>query len=256
MRRGTCTGLTLLLGGVGTLGCGGGNGNDPSLDGDVSFMADVQPIFNSKCVACHHEGHVIMDVDLENPFDDDDGIIRRENTWLSEGSDEEYLVDPGNPDNSFLITKVADPNLDIHIDGKMMPYQPPRLSEEELAAVRQWIEDGAEDSEFFAENVAPIFGTEASHRPSLAGKCTYCHYPGAPSGMSVTDPFDPEEGMVGVDSRYDGKIVAPGDPEASMLMQKLTGDGPGAQMPLHASRLTESEVDALRTWIAAGAPNN
>ena len=51
--------------------------------------------------------------------------------------------------------------------------------------------------------------------------------------------------------------VAPGDPDHSYLLLKLEGKlGPdeGVQMPLVGGPLPASAIDAIRRWIAAGAP--
>lgn len=57
------------------------------------------------------------------------------------------------------------------------------------------------------------------------------------------------------------KRVEPGDPETSVLWQKLAkatrggfADLPGGGMPTGLSPLTEPELDAIATWIRAGAP--
>ncbi len=50
--------------------------------------------------------------------------------------------------------------------------------------------------------------------------------------------------------------VVPGDPDASFLMRKLTGElgaGQGAAMPLGNPRLDEADIERIRAWIAAGA---
>ena len=177
------------------------------------------------------------------------------NSWVPNGSTKTKIVDPGNVENSFLITKVVETNLDTHIDGSPMPYHLPRLTPAEIEAVRQWIMAGANNDQSFATNVAPIFGT-AITLGRQSGKCTWCHYPGAPNGLNVLNVFDPAQGMVGRTSRYGGKVVEPGAPDSSVLMKKLTGTAAGPQMPLHHPRLTAPSVQRLRDWIAAGAPNN
>ncbi|MEZ5965074.1 MAG: PSD1 and planctomycete cytochrome C domain-containing protein [Planctomycetota bacterium] len=49
-----------------------------------------------------------------------------------------------------------------------------------------------------------------------------------------------------------GAAVVPGDPDASLLVQRVSGIG--KRMPPTGSSLTEQEIAALRTWIAGGAP--
>src|SRR5690606_14228319 len=43
----------------------------------------------------------------------------------------------------------------------------------------------------------------------------------------------------------------PGDPDASLLIEYVSGDDP--MMPKRGEKLTADEVAALRAWIAAGA---
>ena len=52
--------------------------------------------------------------------------------------------------------------------------------------------------------------------------------------------------------------IEPGDPEASYLYLKVTGDPSisGAQMPLTGQPLSQSQIDDLRSWIEDGAPDN
>jgi hypothetical protein len=56
-----------------------------------------------------------------------------------------------------------------------------------------------------------------------------------------------------------GKIrVKPGDPDGSYLMEKLTKAMPaaGVQMPNGGDPLEPALIEMVRSWIAAGAPNN
>jgi hypothetical protein len=240
-------------GGAGGTGGGGGSGGA----GPVSYNRDVKPIFVNLCIDCHAPG-AATGYDFANPFDPTTGIIRRMNSWWSAdgtGSKEMLIVDPGNVANSFLIRKVDGSMLGDH-DGGPMPAVFPPLSQAEVDNITKWITDGAKNDAFFAANVAPIFGIEVTLAPSRAGRCTYCHYPNAANGLSVIDVFDPNTGMVNRTGRYVMKIVAPGDPAGSSLIKKLTGVTLGAQMPLRRARLTAEQVETLRQWITAGAPNN
>ena len=232
----------------------GGTGGAPA-NASVSYDDDVRPIFTGKCNYCHGPTSAVM-VDLNNPFDPELGIINRPNTWKD--ADETLLVEPGNVANSFLITKVVETNLDAHVDGNPMPMELPMLTSAELAAVEQWISDGAENDAFFQASVAPIFGTAVS-LGRAAGKCTYCQFPGNTHTVDVLDVFGT---MVGKRSAYGmngtpGTIVIPGDPENSVLIKKLKGDpSTGPLMPFVPPRVTAEEVEILKTWIEEGAQNN
>jgi hypothetical protein len=73
----------------------------------------------------------------------------------------------------------------------------------------------------------------------------------------VLDVFDPTSGVVNVNSAFGGKIVAPGDPDNSVLIQKLSADDPpGSPMPLAVERLTAAEITTLKAWVLAGAKDN
>ena len=52
------------------------------------------------------------------------------------------------------------------------------------------------------------------------------------------------------------KLIDPGNPENSFLLTKLMDTTPeqGARMPFNAGTLHSGKIDAIRTWIAAGAP--
>jgi hypothetical protein len=241
-------------------GPGGEFEDVPDAGATVSFSRDVQPIFASRCAICHYRGSPVVP-DLNDPLDPEFGVRNFENTWFpGHDSDYEYIVRPGEPDESFLIYKVAtDPSIfDTANNGSPMPLAIEPLTAAELSAVRQWVSDGAEDDAFFQESVAPIFGTE----PGLgrkAGKCTYCHYDGSPTGMSVIDVFDPLTGLKNAPSLLSSKLrVAPGAPDDSFLIEKLEEETPssGGRMPLHYPRLSAQERYILITWIAEGARDN
>lgn len=251
-----CIGAMTLVG-LGACGGGGGGGGGNDVDaGPVSFAADIRPIFNTKCVFCHQPGTAI-DVDLIDPFDPEHGIINRENTWVPQGSQETLIVEPGNVDNSFLVKKVESESLESHIDGHPMPLQIERVTSAELDRIKQWITDGAQNDAFFTDNVAPIFGTAVT-LGGASGKCTLCHFPGSPTGLSVIDVFDPDEGMVNRMGTFGKTIVVPGDPDASFLVEKLESMQPsgGQPMPLRPPRLTEAEQALVRAWVAQGAQEN
>lgn len=66
--------------------------------------------------------------------------------------------------------------------------------------------------------------------------------------------------IVGVDSGEDPafKRVSPGQPANSYLYLKLSMANPpaGARMPYGGQPLPQCALDAIRTWITNGAPNN
>ena len=66
-------------------------------------------------------------------------------------------------------------------------------------------------------------------------------------GIAPQNPAAADAGM---------KLVDPGNPENSFLLTKLMGPGPdqGARMPFGGGMIHDGKIDAIRTWIEAGAP--
>ena len=188
----------------------------------------------------------------DHPFGEE-GIIERPNTWT--GSPFTLLVDPGNVDNSFILRKVSETELDGELEGGPMPLQIEPLTDDELATVRQWVEDGAEPDGPF-NPVGVIFGTDNTSLGDAAGKCTFCH-PGPMTRMDVIDPFDPVNGMVNVEATLEGTRVSRATRTTACSIQKLEGaEDLGEQMPFNPERMTPDEIADLTAWIEAGAPNN
>jgi hypothetical protein len=111
------------------------------------------------------------------------------------------------------------------------------------------------------ETAAPI----PAHLSTIEGEifarnCTLssCHDAESPEeGMSLVAPT--HAALVGVASSEAPDLVrvAPGDPEASYLLQKITSATPrdGERMP-PGQPLASNKIEAIRAWIAAGAPND
>lgn len=85
-----------------------------------------------------------------------------------------------------------------------------------------------------------------------------CHG-GSESGFRVTDRDATHRALVMGDARGEactgeGALIVPGDPDASLLVEKLTGAPRcGDAMPLGGIPLRDEDLAAVRDWIAAGA---
>ena len=92
---------------------------------------------------------------------------------------------------------------------------------------------------------------EKEIRPLLASHCYECHSAEAKSlkgGLRV----DFRDGLLkGGDT---GPAIAPGDPEKSLLIEAVRYHNRELQMPPKRP-LTTTQVDALRKWVAMGAPD-
>jgi hypothetical protein len=124
-------------------GCGAGEGDE---DGDDEGGEGVQPtlqsiqthIFSPICApaGCHvgasaQQGLRLDSVD--NSFQDLVGTASTELPSL-------LRVDPGNPDNSYLVHKIEGRPT---IAFAQMPLNQPALSDSQIVAIRTWIQDGA-----------------------------------------------------------------------------------------------------------------
>ena len=133
-----------------------------------------------------------------------------------------------------------------------MPLQIPPLTEGELTTFETWVAQGAREADFAP--VEAIIGSETQ----ISGKCIFCHYAGTPNPPNLSDPFGPE-GLVNVKALYRADMVRvlPGDPERSLLIQKVRLNVPdseyGAQMPYSYNPLTTRQLDTVRQWILEGA---
>jgi len=90
--------------------------------------------------------------------------------------------------------------------------------------------------------------------------CTQCHIgASAPEGLHL-DEANSYAALVGVPSVENPAFlrVKPGDPDNSYIIRKLEG-GPdivGGQMPLNRTPLDQPTINAIRIWIAQGAPKD
>jgi WD40 repeat protein len=102
----------------------------PEAEKKISFHRDVRPILQLHCQGCHQPAKRLGDLVLTNYAD-----LKRG------GETEEPGFIPGKPDESELIKQL------LPQDGQppAMPKERPPLSEKEIATLRQWIAQGAED---------------------------------------------------------------------------------------------------------------
>ena len=85
-------------------------------------------------------------------------------------------------------------------------------------------------------------------RPIINRHCTACHG-GVKQAADLS--FVTAEGVL----PPDGWVVEPGDPDASVMIERIESDDPDMRMPPpeHGEGLNEDEVQTLRQWIKQGA---
>ncbi|HYF01636.1 MAG TPA: DUF1549 domain-containing protein, partial [Planctomycetota bacterium] len=95
----------------------------------------------------------------------------------------------------------------------------------------------------FLEQVLPVF----------QAKCLGCH--GEDPKGKIRGGLDLRTRATALKGGDTGPSLVPGKPDDSLLMKAvLRGDEDTAMPPKEADRLTPGELEAVRAWIAAGAP--
>ncbi len=163
------------------------------------FKDLVQPILQSKCVACHNESKVKGELRLDQL------------TGIQKGGKSGALFVAGNPELSLLIQRI---HLPLEDEDHMPPKEKLQLTDEELEILRLWVISGARfdqkvselpKEEAFFQLVANRFTTEktydfpAADPDEIASLTTFFRkvtplYPGSPAlevayfGASAFDP--------------------------------------------------------------------
>ncbi len=102
------------------------------------------------------------------------------------------------------------------------------------------------DTAYFATEVLPIF----------TAHCWTCHPPMAEMDLSASEAYN---NLVDVTSTNHAPAirVVPGDPDASVLWNKVTfTEEYGLGMPPDGTFLSAEELVIIRDWIQQGASNN
>ncbi len=156
-------------------------------------------------------------------------------------------VVPGDTAHSRLIQRIEDGTMPPEDDDDWRP----RVSEPELAILKEWIAGGApefppEDPQNPTPPVVPQSKLAAQAYAIFVRRCHNCHKLGeAKGGIKILN----HDLLV---SRR--KVVVPGKPEESEVYQLLVIDDPDQVMPPpKEERLTPEEIDTVRRWIADGA---
>ncbi|HTO05094.1 MAG TPA: PSD1 and planctomycete cytochrome C domain-containing protein [Opitutus sp.] len=113
-----------------------------ALDGKVAaparidFNKHIRPILNQNCTACHGGGKMAGGISF---------IYRELATRTGESG--RLTIVPGKPEKSEMIARVTSKDEEFRMPK---PEHGPRLSDDEIALLRQWISEGAEWSEHWA----------------------------------------------------------------------------------------------------------
>lgn len=97
---------------------------------------------------------------------------------------------------------------------------------------------------------APEPSFQEDVRPILAAHCLQCH--GAGGGYGGLD-LGSRAGLLA--GGFGGPSVVPGQPDSSLLVERLETDNAALRMP-PSGPLTEAQIAVIREWITDGAPDN
>src|SRR2546426_11062132 len=129
-----------------------GRGSAPARK--VQFDTDVLPILKANCVQCHGTETRIKEMNLSTL----EGVMK--------GSESGPVVISGKPDESRLYKMVH--------EGLMPPGGKTRLSEDQVATIRAWIETGAPSVSQSAEAINTAALTQHDIIPIMLLRCTVC----------------------------------------------------------------------------------
>lgn len=190
-----------------------------SCDEDTAYFAEqVLPIFQSSCAVpgCHD----VTDQDAGFIFDSYENII---------ASGE---IEPGDSSEGEIV--------DVIEDGDMPPSQYAPLSDEQLALIQTWIDQGALNNscpDALCDTVDVTFSGDIA--PIVQNSCQGCHNGNFAQGGVTLENYDDINALVIFNS----------------LPEIIGGDGEEALMPPN-NPLSDCQVRMFEIWIENGAPND
>ena len=193
------------------------------------FERDVLPIFSRHCFTCH--GKSSPQAGLE---------LRTAKQALRGGHNGRVVV-PGAPDESPLWQKVS---------SREMPPKAfeRKLTDLELATIRQWIEqgarfEGAADLPAVARQQLDRF--EHQVQPIFAQHCHACHGEEDPAGdLDLTQLATLLRGSI------NGPVIVEGFSDKSVLIRKVASRA--MPPPDHGDPLTRNELAVISQWVDKG----
>lgn len=191
-----------------------------------SFEKDVQPIFKTKCIACH--GEVPQGkLDLRTP----EAVLK--------GGAAGAVIVPGNSAKSLLLDKIV---------TRQMPPGKNKLSDAEIDVIRHWVDTGIQAPAV----ILPEVPKEREVLAVLQVRCMVCH-----GGLKQQGGLDLRTMASRLKGGKSGAALVPGKPEASLMYSRVAnGTMPPAAMAkdLAVELPTDAETELIKRWIAAGAP--
>ncbi len=170
----------------------------PGVGAKSAQKSDAKTLIQSQCARCHSGSQPAGGVDLSGDLASIAGI---------------KSVVPGRPHSSLLFKLVQDGT---------MPKGSPKLADEDIATIRDW-----------------ILSVRPDPRPLFAARCISCH--GATSPAALLDL----SGNLAALAKLPQATFGDKGPTSAALYQRLA-DG---SMPKGGTKLTDGELSSVKDWL-------
>jgi uncharacterized membrane protein len=201
---------------------GNGGSNEISCDPDsVYFDNTILPLFISNCAksGCHDAASA------------QDGIILNSYSNIINTGD----IEPFNTNAGDIVEKITESDP----DDRMPPPPIAPLTQPQINSIVQWINQGAQNNH--CDQCDTLNVTYSGKiKPILDGKCTGCHSGSSPSGGISLSAYNGVQAVA-----LNGRLFGAVNHSAGFV-----------PMPQGGNKLPQCEIDAIRIWTDAGAPNN
>lgn len=207
---------------VGNDSTGSGSNNEITCNPDsVYFDNTILPLFISNCAksGCH------------DAVSAQDGIILNSYSSIINTGD----IEPFNTNAGDIVEKITENDP----DDRMPPLPNSPLTQQQINNIVQWINQGAQNNH--CDECDTLNVTYSGKiKPILDGKCTGCH-----SGSTLSGGVDLSAYASAQTVALNGRLFG--------AVNHSAGFSP---MPQGGNKLPQCQIDAIRIWADAGAPNN
>jgi len=202
----------------------GGGSTIPCDVDSVYFANTIQPLLVATCAipSCHDSATA------------SDGVVLDTYENIIATGD----ISPGNPQNSDLYEVLIDDDPD---DRMPPPDSGVTISTEQIQAIFTWIQQGAKNNSCDeGECITDNMSFSADIFTIVQNKCLGCHSGNAPQGGILLSNYENIKARVD-----DGSFFGAINHEAGFT-----------PMPFEQDKLPQCDIDQIKSWIDAGAPNN
>lgn len=196
---------------------------DPCHPDTVYFTKDILPILATNCAnsGCH-DAATAQDGVILNSYGNVINTAKVKGGDLDAGKLYEYITE-------------SDP------DKRMPPPPNTPLSSSDIALIRKWILQGAQNLTCQEDTVPPATLSFSNDiHPIFQQSCAPCHSgPNAPNGLLLTNYTQIKNGI-----------------QNNEVIQRINHQPGFNPMPPSGIKLSVSKLNKIDAWVAAGLPNN